>query len=184
MKSFRKGGMGEREKGSGSFVFAMLVGFVVLFSGCSYYSFTGATIPAQYNTIAIPLAEDQSVGPLPTLDDELTERLIDRFVRQTRLSLETEEAEADVVLLARIERYTNVPTAVTGEERAQQNRVTIAVHARYIDQRTEEALVERTFSSFEQYDPLIDGIQGEEAAALAALDDIADDIFTAATSNW
>ncbi len=167
----------------GRFV-ALVVGCAVLCSGCGYYSFTGATIPAQYQTIAIPLVEDQSLSPLPTLDDEMTERLIDRFVRQTRLSLETVEDEADLILSARIERYTNAPTAVSGDERAQQNRVTVAVNARYIDRSTEEALVERTFTSFEQYDPLVDGPGGEEAAALAALDNIADDIFTAATSNW
>ena len=44
--------------------------------------------------------------------------------------------------------------------------------------------LERTFSGFDDYDPLEGGLEAEEAAALAALENIADDLFTAATSNW
>lgn len=153
-------------------------------AGCGYYSFTGASIPPQFETIAIPLAEDNSLNPIPTLDEELTERLIDRFVRQTRLRLETDEATADLVLTARIDRYVNEPTAVRGDERAAENKVTLVVSVRYIDHGEERPLLERTFTSFEQYDPIVLGPDGEEQAALAVLDNIADDVFTAATSNW
>ena len=38
--------------------------------------------------------------------------------------------------------------------------------------------------SFDDYNPLTGDLQDEENAALAALENIADDIFTAATSNW
>ena len=157
---------------------------LLVLPACSYYSFTGASIPAEYETVAIPIAEDASLSPIPTLGEALTDRLIDRFVRQTRLGLETDVQAADVVLAARIDRYANEPTAVGGGEQAQQNKVTVAVNVRYVEQATETVLLERTFSSFEQYDPVERGPQGEEEAALAALSNIADDVFTAATSNW
>lgn len=157
---------------------------VAFLSGCAYYSFTGATIPAHLNTIAIPLAEDASASPIIALDETLTELLIERFVRQTRLALETSEADADAVLEVRIDRYVNEPTAVSGDERAARNRVTLRVTARYYDRVEDNVLVDRTFTSFEQYDPVAAGLEGEAQAARAALENIADDLFTAATSNW
>lgn len=156
---------------------------LVLLSGCGYYSFSGASIPAHLTTIAIPLAEDRSSSPIAILDETLTELLVDRFVRQTRLSLVENEDEADIVLTAQITRYNNAPTSVTGQERAQFNRITLSVSAQYHNQVDDETL-ERTFSNFDDYDPLEGGLEAEESAALNALSNVADDLFTAATSNW
>ena len=156
---------------------------LALLPGCAYYSFSGASIPSHLTTIAIPLAEDRSLSPLTILDEALTELLIDRFVRQTRLSLVEDEDVADIVLNTQITRYTNAPTSVTGQERAQFNRVTLSVSAQYSNQVDNDVL-ERTFSNFDDYDPLGGGLEAEENAALNALSNIADDLFTAATSNW
>ena len=152
-------------------------------SGCGYYSFTGATIPSHLQSIAIPLADDNSLSPLTLLDEAFTELLVERFVQQTRLTLVTGEDEADIVLTAQINRYANNPTSVTGQEQAQFNRVTLSVTAQYHNQVDDDTL-ERSFSNFEDYDPLGGGLEAEEGAALAALENIADDLFTAATSNW
>ena len=157
---------------------------LLLQTGCAYYSFTGATIPAHLDTIAIPLAEDNSLSPLTTMDEDLTELLIERFVRQTRLRLETSEDDADALLTTQITRYANQPSAVTGEERATLNRITVTVSVQYVDQVEDREIVQRTFSSFQEYDPTTGGLDAEEQAARDALEDIADDIFTAATSNW
>jgi hypothetical protein len=156
----------------------------LLLGGCAYYSFTGATIPAHLHTIAVPLAEDNSVSTVTGLDDRLTRLLIDRFVGQTRLSLEEDPEQSDAVLTVTIDRYSNEPTAVGGQERTTRNRVTIFVTARYEDRVEKKEIFRRSFSGFEEYDPLTEGLAGEESAAAAALEKIADDIFTAATSNW
>jgi lipopolysaccharide assembly LptE-like protein len=151
-------------------------------AACSYYSFSGATIPAHLSTIAIPLVQDNSVSTVNGLDEQITQLLLSRFVGQTRLSLDSTPDEADVVLTATIDRYVNQATSVSGDERATRNRVTISVTARYFDNTTGEELIDRVFSGFEEYDPLDPSL--EEAAAIAALGKVADDIFTAATSNW
>jgi len=155
-------------------------------SSCGVYSFSGASIPSNISTVAIPLVEDNSTNTLTNLDELMTSFLVDRFVQQTRLSLETDESSSDALLTARIQRYTNVPTSISGEEQATLNRVTISVAVTYRNQVTDENVLERTFSSFEEYDPLDPelGLAGEAAAAEAVLTKIADDIFTAATSNW
>ena len=155
---------------------------LLLISGCGYYSFTGATIPEHLGSIAIPLVEDNSISTVSAMDEEMTQLLIDRFVRQTRLSLEPNELAADALLSLIITRYDNVPTSVSGNEQATRNRVSITVSVQYQDQVEDAELLNRTFSAFEEYGPF-DPDQ-EEAAAFAALIKIAEDIFTAATSNW
>ena len=160
----------------------LLILSVSAISGCAYYSFTGATIPEHLSTVAIPLVDDNTVSTVTGLDDEMTRLLVDRFVRQTRLNLETDESSADALLRVVINRYTNQPTSVSGQEQATRNRITIAAQVTYLDQVNDVELVTRTFSAFEEYDPF-DPAQ-EETAAFAALEKIADDVFTAATSNW
>lgn len=151
-------------------------------SGCAYYSFTGASIPDHLNTIAIPLVVDNSINTFPELPDQLTEELVNRFVNQTRLSLVENEDEADALLTVEIQRYTNAPTSVSGDEVAVRNRVTVTVQVVYEDRTEGKEILKRSFSNYEDYDPA--DINEEGVAASTALENVADDIFTAATSNW
>ena len=100
----------------------------LLLSGCGYYSFSGATVPEHIGTIAIPQVEDNSISTFAGLDEQMTQLLIQRFVRQTRLSLEPSDDNADALLQVEITRYVNAPTSVSGDERATRNRVTITVN--------------------------------------------------------
>jgi hypothetical protein len=154
----------------------------VFLSACGYYSFSGVSIPSHLGTISIPLVQDNSVSVIESLDAQMTELLINQFVRQTRLSLEPRPENGDALLEVTISRYQNLPTSVTSEERAARNRVTITATARYDDQVENASLLDRSFSAFEEYDPL--DPEQEQIAALAVLSKLVNDIFTAATSNW
>jgi hypothetical protein len=163
------------------FAIAVLAGAV---PGCAYYSFSGASIPEHLSSIAIPQVEDNSLSTLTGLDASLTQLLVDRFVQQTRLSLEPVNDNADALLVAKITRYQNLPTSVSGDERATLNRITITVEVAYDDQVNDETLLTRTFTGFADYNPLDTADKSEQDAADESLEKIADDIFTAATSNW
>jgi outer membrane lipopolysaccharide assembly protein LptE/RlpB len=163
-----------------AFVCALLIG------GCGFYGFQAGSIPSNLNTIAIPLVQDNSISPLTTLDQDMTELLTDRFINRTRLTLTSNDADADALLSAAIERYESEPTTVGDDNRASANQVTIRVSVQYLDQTKTpaEPMLEREFSASSNYDPVAEGIQGERTAASDALEQVADDIFSAATSNW
>ncbi len=163
-------------------VYLLLLCASLSLAACAYYSFTGAAIPDHIQTIAIPLTEDLSANPFTDLGGEMSRRLVERFVGQTRLRLETVEPEADALLSTEIQRYAIAPAAIGGQNTAQLNRLTITVLARYVDQENGQEVFERTFSASVEYDP--QDLTNEEAAAREVIDDIAEDIFTAATSNW
>ncbi len=55
---------------------------------------------------------------------------------------------------------------------------------RYVDQTEDEELLNQTFSGAANYNPVEAGLDGERQAAQNALENVADDIFSTATSNW
>jgi hypothetical protein len=181
MMALARATSGTGRSGWRSLPFVLLI---LVSSGCGFYSFTGAAIPAHLNTVSIPLVDLRAPGAPPELDQTLTDLLIDRFVRQTRLALEPEEGAADAVLTARVDRYANEPVAVTGQEVAALNRVTISLNVRYYDRREDRDRLQRTFQASAEYDPLAAGFEGEGIAAQQALRRLADDVFNAATSDW
>lgn len=150
---------------------------------CGVYSFSGASIPDHLRSVAVPNAEMRATGGPPGLDQLLTDALVGRFADRTRLSLETDEAEADAVVRATIEQYAVAPAAVTGDNVAALNRVSIAVRVVVQDQVEDQVLLERRFSAAEDFAPG-EGLQGEADASASALEQIAQDAFTAATSDW
>lgn len=152
-------------------------------SACGIYTFSGASIPANLQTIAVPLAESQATSGPPNLDRLLTDALVSRFADRTRLSLETDETEADAVVRATITQYAIAPAAVTGENVAALNRVSLGVRVVVYDRVEDRDLLDRTFSAAEDFAPS-DGLQGEADAAATALEQVARDAFTAATSDW
>ena len=181
---YKKGeGRRAKRKSSRSYGLLFLTSSFLLLTSCGIYSFTGASIPEHLRTVAIPLAEVRAQGTVPDLDRALTDALIERFADQTRLVLEPDEEAADAVVRATIERYTIAPVAVTGDEVASLNRVTVAVAVRYQDRVEDEERLARSFSASADYDPG-EGAAGEAEAAARALDQLAGDIFTAATSDW
>ena len=160
----------------------LLFSALPLLSGCGIYSFSGATLPKEITTVAIPLAEDRTVG-LPGLDQQLTDQLVQRFVDRTRLRLEPDEGAADAVLAVVIERYASEPAAVTGDETAALNRLTIEIQARLDEEGRETPRVDRRFSASDTFDPA-GGLAGEAALAEELLRRLADDLFTAIASDW
>ena len=169
--------------GRGRALCAVSVLLSCVLAACGVYSFSGATIPAQLETVAVPLAEDRSAGGPPGLDRLLTDALIDRFVDRSRLTLEPDEVEADAVVRATIERYAIAPVAVTDQNVAGLNRVSLGVRVVVEDRVENEELLARSFTATADFAPA-EGLQGEANASAIALDQIARDAFTAATSDW
>lgn len=152
-------------------------------AGCGVYSFSGASIPSHLGTVAVPLAEDRATGGPPGLDQLLTDALVSRFADRSRLSLVPDGVDADAVVRATIQQYAVAPAAVTDADVAALNRVSVSVRVVVTDRVEERALLDRTFQAAEDFAPS-EGLQGEADAAAAALEQVAVDAFTAATSDW
>lgn len=157
---------------------------LVLLSGCISYSFTGTSIPSDVNDIYIPFFPDRSQSGLGDLSDRLNRALVNRFVNQSRLSLADEQQNADSFVEGAIQNYINRPFSVGGDEQANLNEIQITVRASFQYANDEEPLWTKSFSGNATYDVLQNPVDGELEAAETALQQIANNMFNDAVSNW
>ncbi len=156
----------------------------MLTSSCMRYSFTGASIPSDVNTIYIPFFPDRSNSGLGDLSDRLNEALVNRFINQSKLRLASSEEEADAVLDGTISSYSNRPFSISGDEVANQNQVQITVTVSFLYTKNSKPEWNKPFNGSFNFDPTDDPINGEQTAADEALKQITNNIFNDAVSNW
>ncbi|WP_020402604.1 LptE family protein [Gracilimonas tropica] len=162
----------------------IIIAFGLTLGSCVRYSFTGASIPEGVETIYIPFFPDQSNSGLGDLSNRLNEVLINRFVNQSKISLANNDSDADAILDGVITSYTNRPFTISGNEQATQNEVSITVRATYSYADKEKPEWSKSFNGKFTYDPTQDPINGENQAANRALEQIANNMFNDAVSNW
>lgn len=163
---------------------AVAFGLLFFCSACMSYSFTGTSIPSNVRTIYIPFFPDNSQSGLGDLSDRLNTALINRFVNQSRLSLNNDQEDADSWLEGSIQSYRNRPFSVGGDEQANLNEIQIVVRATFQFSDSDEPEYSKSFTGNATYDVLENPVEGEIEAASAALQQIANNAFNDAVSNW
>lgn len=155
----------------------------VIISGCTVkYSLSGASIPAAAQTVSIAYFPNNALMVSPQLSSTLTDALKTRFQRQTRLSLVSEGGDLDFG--GEITNYTSTPAAISGDEEAVLNRLTVTVRVRYTSVLEPQYNYEKTFSAFKDYDSntLLQEVEGTLITQI--VEELVEDIFNAAVSNW
>ena len=107
---------------------ALLLAFSSLSCG---YSFSGSALPSHVKTVAVPVFENATLEY--DIERELTEQVIDAFVRDNHLRV-VGQKQADAVLLGRITGYENKVFSFSSGETAQEYIVKIRVSASLKDQ--------------------------------------------------
>lgn len=162
----------------------LLVSVLIFLSGCISYSFTGTSIPSDVQTVYIPFFPDRSQSGLGDLSDRLNRALINRFINQSRLSLANDQETSDAWLEGAVQSYVNRPFSIGGNEQANRNEVQISVRATFQFASEEEPIYTKTFSGTATYDVIENPVEGELEAAETALQQISDNMFNDAVSNW
>lgn len=154
------------------------------FSGCVTYSFTGTSIPDGVRTIYIPFFPDRSQSGLGDLSNQINEVLINRFVNQSRLSINNDQDAADAFIEGAIQSYVNRPFSIAGNEQANLNEIRITVRALFQYASDDEPLWDKNFTGSATYDVNENPVEGELQAARTALEQIANNMFNDAVSSW
>jgi hypothetical protein len=118
---------------------------------------------------------------IPTLSQQLTDAIKDKFTSQTRLALISNGGDLDIA--GEITSYTTTPIAIQANETASQNRLTIAVTIRFTNKIDETQSFETSFSRYVDY---------PSSKPLGEMDDVikqvneylVEDIFNKAVVNW
>ncbi|MDO1501377.1 LptE family protein [Winogradskyella maritima] len=160
-----------------SFVFILSLTLL----GCGAYSFTGISTNA--NSFQVNFFQNNADLIEPGLDIEFTNALQDIIQDQTSLELST--SNADIIYEGEIVEYRISPTTATSDNRAAQNRVTMGVNVRYIDNLDEEKNFEKRFSFFYDYPAQAQLIGSQRDTAWEELfERITQDILNASLADW
>ena len=152
-------------------------------SACGIYSFTGTSIQNDVNTVTINYFQYRAEKVNPSLSNDLTEALRTRFRRMTRL--EQVEQDGDMEITGEITGYNVAPAAVTANEVAARNRLTVTVKVNFMNRKyPEDDFSDKTFSAYSEYDSAnaLDAVESTLCAEI--IDKIIEDIFNATVAQW
>ena len=150
--------------------------------GCGFYSFTGASIPAEAKTVSVQYFPNQAQLINPTLSNDFTTALRDAMMNQT--SLDMVESGGDLAFEGEIVDYRTTPVAITAGQTAALNRLTITVNVRFVNLFDETKNFETKFSHYEDYpsDQELNSVQ--ESLTGTIIEALVEDVFNKALVNW
>ena len=159
----------------------IIVSALVLCS-CGIYSFTGASIPAEANTVSVQYFPNNADLVQPMLSSTITNTLRDYFMNQTTLNEVPQNG--DLAIEGEIIGYSTAPTAITGNQTAALNRLTITVNVRFFNKYDENKNFEQRFSQYEDYPSNMDLNSVQETLIETICEKLCEDIFNKAVVNW
>lgn len=146
------------------------------------YSFSGTSIQPDVKTITINFFEYKALKVNPSLSNDITEALKEKYRKLTKL--EQVEAEGDLEVSGEVTGYDVKATAVTANEVAAQNRLTVAVKVYFQNRKYPEDDFEKSFSAYADYDSAQSLDAVESALCEEILDKLIEDIFNATVAQW
>ncbi|MEJ2162928.1 MAG: LptE family protein [Robiginitalea sp.] len=163
--------------------FLLMAGFLL---GCGAYNFTGGDVGTaetfQVNYFQNYASQRPGSTFDPGLDRDFTLALQDLILTQTSLDLVT--SGGDLLYEGEIVEYRVSPMTATAEQRAAQNRLTIAVNVRFYNKTKEEANFEQRFSFFYDYPASAQLVSVRDEAHQEIFERINQDIFNKSLADW
>ena len=159
----------------------VLLSFCLL-NSCGIYTFSGASIPAEAKTVSVQYFPNNAQLVNPLLSTALTNALNDMFVNQT--TLQSVAQNGDLALEGEITGYTTNPIAITGNQTAAMNRLTVTVNVRFTNKYDETKNFEQRFSQYQDYPSGQDLSSVQDVLVETIVEDLCQDIFNKAVVNW
>lgn len=160
----------------------IILSAVILVSGCGIYSFSGTSIAPDVTSINVETIENRALRVNPMLSNNITEELKDKYRRLTKLTLLDEGA--DLVVEGFIVSYETASLAVTAQEVASQNRLTVTVRISFTNMKYPEEDFEKNYAAFEDY-PSTSSLDAVEARLVESIvEKITEQIFNDTVANW
>ena len=154
-----------------------------LVQSCGIYSFTGTSIQPDVKTVTVNYFEYLAPKVNPSLSNMLTEAMQEKFLKLTKLELV--DIDGDLEIIGAVTGYDVKATAITANEQAAQNRLTVTVKIEFINRKyPEESLENKSFSAYQDFD----ATQSLDAVEATLCEDIVEqlceDIFNGTVANW
>ncbi len=150
--------------------------------GCAY-SFTGASVPAHWKTIAIPLFDDESNFGQPSLREDLSNMLIQKFQQDNTLQLANRESANVELRGVIISIIADQPIAVAQGVQASRLQVSLRTRVTLIDHINNKEVWSKDFTATGDY-TAASGQSGREQGLQQAMENMTDDLLLETVSAW
>jgi len=164
-------------------IFYYIVTLTLILTACkARVSLSGATIPPEAKSISVAFFSNNASLAPPTLPQVFTENLRDMVASQSGLALVKQNG--DLSFEGAVVDYNIAPVAIQANDRAGNNRLTIAVSVKYFNKFDETKNFEQTFSRFADY-PSNENLSARESELIKEINrQLNEDIFNKAFNNW
>ena len=160
----------------------VVVVLALMCHSCGFYSFSGASIPAEAKTVSVDYFPNHAQLVNPMLSNIFTNALRDAMTNQTTLDMV--ESGGDIAFEGEITDYKTMPVAITSGQTAAMNRLTITVNVRFSNRIDETKDFEQSFSRYEDYPSDQDLNAVQESLTTTITEQLVEDIFNKALVNW
>jgi outer membrane lipopolysaccharide assembly protein LptE/RlpB len=165
-------------------IFLLILFIISMLAGCKMtYSFNGASIPADIKTVRVQYIENNARYKNTQLSPQLTDKLRQKIVSQTRLTQITGD-NADYDISGSISQY-DVTTSAISDQQVSNNRLTVSVDLTLQDNKTPGAeprkiLASRSFD----FSATLTLQQAEQRLNDEIIRNLTDEIFNKLFSDW
>ena len=159
-------------------VVAALAVTAFIVQSCGIYSFTGTSIQPDVKTVTINYFEYKALKV-----NQITEALKDKFTKLTKL--EQVDIDGDLEIVGEVTGYDVKATAITANEQASQNRLTVNVKITFINRKyPEDNFENKSFSAYADFDAMqtLDAV--ESTLCEEIVEKLCEDMFNATVANW
>ena len=146
------------------------------------YSFSGVNISPEVLTYSVQYFQNRAPVVQAQLSQVFTDALMDKIQNNTSLDLATDGG--DVQFSGEITGYATRPTAITGDETAARNRLTISVRVKYTNVLEPDLDYDSSFSRYEDYDASQNLTDVENLLIEMIVEYLIEDIFNKAFVSW
>ncbi len=164
-------------------VAAALLMTLPLLHSCGIYSFTGTNIEADVKTVTVNYFEYLAPKVNPSLSNELTEAMQEKFLKLTKLELV--DIDGDLEIIGAVTGYDVKAASVTANEQVAQNRLTVTVKIDFINRKYPEDSQEgKSFTAYQDFDATqsIDAVEATLCEDI--VEQLVEDIFNGTVANW
>jgi len=156
---------------------------ILTLSSCKYnLSFSGINIAKNIKTFEIGFISNNAPIIVPGLGEDFRNQLIDRIGQQTNLT--QEKSGGDLVFNLEITDYVIAPKALTANETASQNRLTIKIKLDYVNAKNEKDDFRKTYSYFYDFSATQSISSIRDEAHKVIFEHVLDDIFNDTLAKW
>lgn len=162
---------------------AVLFTLMGVLSACKIsYSFSGVNISPEVLTYSVDYFPNRAALVQAQLSQVFTDALMDKIQGNTSLDLSSQGG--DVQFSGEITGYETRPTAITSEETAARNRLTVTVRVKYTNVVEPDLDFDSSFSRYEEYDASANLNDVEEELITLIVENLVEDIFNKAFISW